>query len=116
MPRAVIHGADGKDYPASAWQTAAGPQLEFSFDDSSLPPAAYPYVIDPTTTFYSATSDGYIYGQSSTYSHCEKHVLRLRCRPRLPLTLGRLLHLFSHTACTVRTWSLTRHPLVRQAP
>ena len=68
VPRAVIHGADGKDYPASAWQAASGPRLELSFDDSSLPPAAYPYVIDPTTTFYSATSDGYITGQNSTYA------------------------------------------------
>lgn len=46
----TVTGADGVRYPASGWTLLPGPRIGFSFDDRLLPPAAYPYVIDPTTT------------------------------------------------------------------
>lgn len=38
-----------------------------TLDDSTVPAAALPYVLDPTTA-YGNTQDGYAYGQDATYS------------------------------------------------
>jgi RHS repeat-associated protein len=56
VPVAVIYGADGNEYPASAWKVVSDSRVSFDFDDTSLPASAYPYTIDPTTTFNVATS------------------------------------------------------------
>lgn len=45
-----VIGANSVIYPTSGWRMAPGPKLEFIFDDAGLPPEAYPYVLDPTTT------------------------------------------------------------------
>jgi hypothetical protein len=44
----VLLGADGAQYPA-AWRIDTAPSLQFAIvvDDRTLPPEAYPYVIDP---------------------------------------------------------------------
>jgi hypothetical protein len=51
VPRPVVYGADMQRYNAGAWTLPQPHKATFSFDDSSLPASAYPYVIDPTTTF-----------------------------------------------------------------
>lgn len=50
IPEAFVIGNDGKRYDVSPWEVSST-HISFSFDDSSLPPQAYPYEIDPTTTF-----------------------------------------------------------------
>lgn len=69
VPRAIIHRADRIDEPAGPWRQAAGGQLQFAYDDSTLPATAFPYVIDPTTTFAVAASadDGVVKGFGYTY-------------------------------------------------
>ena len=49
----MVIGADQRFYAAGGWRVRGGadPRLAFDFDDSQLPAAAFPYVVDPTTTF-----------------------------------------------------------------
>jgi hypothetical protein len=50
VSRAVVRGADGKLYGiCSPWSTS-GSAAAFTCDDTALPSAAFPYVIDPSTT------------------------------------------------------------------
>ncbi|MBP1684137.1 MAG: hypothetical protein H6Q33_280 [Deltaproteobacteria bacterium] len=67
VPRATIHRGDQVTEKAGAWQLGAGGQLQFTYDDSVLPASAFPYVIDPTTTFSVAASadDGTVRGSGS---------------------------------------------------
>lgn len=60
IPRAEVLGADGSRYAASAWSLASG-SASFSFDDTVVPDAALPYVVDPTTAWTpsSLSGDGY---------------------------------------------------------
>ena len=51
-----ITGADGLSYPVAAWELGPGGRPVMVLDDRNLPAAAYPYVIDPTTTFTLAAS------------------------------------------------------------
>ena len=70
IPRALILGADGVEYPASAWRLGPGTsEASFDFDDSTLPATAYPYVIDPQSVFTlaSSASDAYILASGTTY-------------------------------------------------
>lgn len=58
VPRAVAIGADGRHYPCGPWQSLPNNRVGFRFDDGALPPAAFPYVLDPTTTItVAATGD-----------------------------------------------------------
>jgi len=73
VPRALVFGADGKTYRASAWRlasinSATQPVLEFDFDDSELAAAAFPLVLDPTTYAAADTVGGGITGTSSAYA------------------------------------------------
>jgi len=68
VPRAQAYGADGNTYDPGPWAVAPGPSLQLVFDDSSLPAAAYPYRLDPTTTLPAVSDGGYISGSSSTYA------------------------------------------------
>jgi len=45
--RPVLIGADGVVYPTCAWKTVGGGSLTLMCDDRSLPPEAYPYIVDP---------------------------------------------------------------------
>jgi len=60
ITRAVMLGADHQKYPCSKWNIR-GDQVGFACDDTSLPPEAYPYLIDPTGNYYQdiSTDDGY---------------------------------------------------------
>ena len=71
--RAIVVGADKKQYyVCSAWEMDSN-SMSFSCDDSKLPETAFPYVIDPTWTatarwylgtnplYYSRTGFGYGY-------------------------------------------------------
>lgn len=62
LPPPIIVGADGKTYLVGTWQIDAG-DLVMLVDDSNLPPAAFPYELDPTTTFAVTTgsNDGQVY-------------------------------------------------------
>lgn len=62
LARPFILGADRVHYEASAWRFTPT-EVSFSFDDTSLPPSAFPYTIDPSTTFVVAGSedDGSVY-------------------------------------------------------
>jgi hypothetical protein len=52
IPRARAYGANGQVYPCGPWELLTSPaRARFQFDDTTLPAAAYPYRLDPTTTF-----------------------------------------------------------------
>jgi len=50
IPRPFIIGANNHKYDAGSWEVLDNYRIGFSFDDSVLPPDAFPYSIDPTTT------------------------------------------------------------------
>ena len=50
IPRPMALGADGEIYETGAWRLESG-AVAFDFDDSSIPNAALPYVLDPGVTF-----------------------------------------------------------------
>lgn len=50
-PRAFAVGANGARRLAGPWRLDGTDAVAFDFDDGDLPKTAYPYVIDPTTTF-----------------------------------------------------------------
>ena len=56
VPRAGALGADGTTYEADEWRLLPGNRVAFDFDDASLPEAAFPYDLDPTTTFEATSS------------------------------------------------------------
>src|SRR5262245_19526073 len=49
-------GADGNDYPLGTWYLGTGSVAVLSINDAALPASAYPYMLDPTTTFKIAAS------------------------------------------------------------
>ncbi|MGH2784037.1 MAG: RHS repeat-associated core domain-containing protein [Actinomycetota bacterium] len=51
VPPPVALGADGEEYPLGVWELGAGDVATAVIDDSGLPPQAFPYELDPTTTF-----------------------------------------------------------------
>ncbi len=70
MAAAHLEGADGSSYPASSWTLNSTAQtLSFSYTDVNIPAAAYPYRVDPSTTFNVAVAgdDAYVgyYGQAT---------------------------------------------------
>ncbi len=69
IPRAFVIGANGKRYDTSVWELVGTSQIKFTFDDTDLPIEAYPYVIDPTTTFTIGASDddGTVEKESTSY-------------------------------------------------
>lgn len=69
IPRAVVYGADGEAYELGAWRIPAPGQAAFDFDDTDLPAAAFPYELDPTTTFSVAAGadDGFVRRSGDTY-------------------------------------------------
>jgi len=70
VPRSVAIGANGVIYDMGPWAIVPGPRLAMSFDDSGLPDAAYPYVLDPTTTLQpSAGIDTYIQAGAPTSNY-----------------------------------------------
>ncbi len=60
VPRALVIGADGTEYPAGTWELADG-TASFAFDDGELPDDAFPYVIDPSinSSVGAGGDDGY---------------------------------------------------------
>jgi hypothetical protein len=50
VSRAVVRGADSKLYGICSPWSASGSVVSFTCDDTALPGAAFPYVIDPSTT------------------------------------------------------------------
>lgn len=44
----IAIGADGNTYPIGEFIPEPGPRVSLALDDSSLPPSAYPYMIDPS--------------------------------------------------------------------
>jgi hypothetical protein len=69
VPKVTVTGKDGKDYPVSGWEMIGQNQIAFILDDSSVPKSAYPYVIDPTTTFDVTASgdDGFAQAEGLSY-------------------------------------------------
>jgi RHS repeat-associated protein len=51
VPPPVALGADGDEYPLGEWELGPGGVATATIDDSGLPPQAFPYELDPTTTF-----------------------------------------------------------------
>lgn len=68
VPRSVVIGADGGRYQCGPW-TRAGGRVSFDFDDTALPDDAFPYVVDPSTTFNVAAGgdDGSVARTGTTY-------------------------------------------------
>ncbi|HSW65355.1 MAG TPA: hypothetical protein VLH56_18910 [Dissulfurispiraceae bacterium] len=69
LSRALMLGTNSVIYPCSAWRLPAPDRVQFSCDDSTLPKRAYPYVIDPTTSFSPAASgdDGHLEGYGASW-------------------------------------------------
>jgi RHS repeat-associated protein len=69
IPRAFAYGADHEVYLVSAWRVESGGKVAFDFDDSTLPQTAYPYELDPTTSFGVTASgdDGHTRRDGVTY-------------------------------------------------
>ena len=55
LTHATMRGADHRVYPCGAW-AASGKTISFTCDDTQMPDAALPYVIDPVTSYFSPTS------------------------------------------------------------
>jgi len=54
----VMVRADGEKTACGGWQqNATGNVIGFTCDDTAFPPEAFPYVIDPTATFYGGYGD-----------------------------------------------------------
>jgi hypothetical protein len=72
VPRSLIIGANRVRYDASHWTLRSG-YAEFTFDDSILPPEAYPYEVDPTTTTLqrgnTTVTDAIIYSANPTTNY-----------------------------------------------
>ncbi len=52
MAAPFLEGADSESYPASSWALdPVASTLSFSYTDANLPVSAYPYRVDPSTTF-----------------------------------------------------------------
>jgi hypothetical protein len=68
IPRAKAHCADGATRDLSAW-SRVGSTATFSMDDTEFPPEAYPYTVDPPTTFNITASgnDGMVYKTGAGY-------------------------------------------------
>ncbi len=68
VPAPTVTGANGISYSPGTWKALPGQRVAFDFDDSTLAPDAFPYVIDPTTIFASSADDGWgVTGYSPTY-------------------------------------------------
>lgn len=69
VPRPSIVGSDRVTYDAGPWRLEPGRRLAFDFDDSALPPEAFPYVIDPSTDFDIAATldDGFTQKSENVY-------------------------------------------------
>lgn len=69
MPRPKVYGANGITYEAGPWEVSkSGHRIAFLWDDSKLPPEAYPYHIDPTINAPGLSDDGYVGGGNAVYS------------------------------------------------
>jgi len=52
VPAPVAIGADDGIYPLGSWRLEAGHRVSLVMDDSQVPVSAFPYQLDPTTTFH----------------------------------------------------------------
>lgn len=66
VPRPVVHLANRQIIQAGSWRIEAPGVLAFDFDDSTLGPDAFPYVIDPTSNF-APSLDGHIWGSADSW-------------------------------------------------
>lgn len=70
MPAPHLNGADQETYAAASWTLdTANQTLSFSYTDVGLPAAAYPYRVDPSTTFSIAAgaNDGLTKKEDTVY-------------------------------------------------
>lgn len=69
IPRAFALGADGQTYEAGKWRLLHGNRAAFDFDDSQLPAEAFPYILDPTTSFNPSKpeDEGHVTKSGSSY-------------------------------------------------
>jgi hypothetical protein len=56
LPQPYAIGADGQVYLCAKWELGPGNQAVLVLDDRAVPDAAFPYVLDPSTTFTVAAS------------------------------------------------------------
>ena len=81
VSRVVIIGANGIIYSASGWKNIPeSNQIAFTFDDTTLPQDAYPYVIDPTVIIQPDGTDGndaQIRSVESTSNYCTQDTMWL---------------------------------------
>jgi len=66
LTRAVMVRADRNWTPCSAW-TIKGGNISFTCDDSDFPAEAFPYVIDPTGSFYPTVSEDDAWARGGLY-------------------------------------------------
>jgi hypothetical protein len=57
VPRSYARGADHKTYPAGKWRLDGAARVEFDFDDTQIPDAAFPYDLDPSMDFVPAADE-----------------------------------------------------------
>ena len=70
IPKPYVIGADEEKYEVGPWELLDNYRIGFTFDDSVLPPEAFPYQIDPTTTISITTAsyDSNTSGASASYA------------------------------------------------
>ncbi|MGH2718420.1 MAG: hypothetical protein ACRDJU_07565, partial [Actinomycetota bacterium] len=62
----VAIGSNGQPYPAGSWSIAGG-IAQFSFNDSILPKAAFPYLLDPAVSYVQAATVGENFAATGAY-------------------------------------------------
>ncbi len=78
MAAPFLEGANGKSYPASSWTLdSVAKTLSFSYTDATLPAAAYPYRVDPSTTFNIAVGgdDAHLGTSGATYGAIASYII-----------------------------------------
>jgi len=60
VPLSFAKGQNGQIIYASHWVINNDSTVSFTIDDSEFPDSAFPYTLDPTTSFNSSTDDGHV--------------------------------------------------------
>lgn len=78
IPISFAKGKNDQIIYASPWVINDNSTVSFTIDDSEFPDSAFPYVLDPTTSFNAGTDDGYLrcaYNSYLIYLACQQRVV-----------------------------------------
>lgn len=78
IPVSFAKGQNGQIIYASQWVINNDSTVSFTIDDSEFPDSAFPYVLDPTTSFNAGTDDGYL-----RCAYNNNYLIYLSCQQRI---------------------------------